>query len=273
MAQQQQQKPAQPAQQQSMLAEVNILASTHQLGALQAQYRAKLAALNARIVVILILIGILGGIALVGISILSHVTLFNGIVSPESAVGLILFCAGAWLGYNALRYYGLRVYVFTEGLVQVKGNRTTVVRWDQVKMMWQKVRKRFIGSFYLGTAHKYTVQQANGKKIAFNDGLKNVDVLGGTIIREVNSRLLPDLIASYDAGEPVSFGKLRVSMHGISIGDEILLWNQIKGVQVIKGVLAINKDGQWLNFPTIKAPKIANFPLFLALVDYVMKSR
>jgi len=270
MAQQQQQ---QPAQQQSVLAEVNTLASTHQLGTLQAQYQAKLAALNARLVVILTLLGILGGVALVGISLLSHVTLFTGIVSTESVLGLILFCAGAWLGYNALRYYGLRVYVFTEGLVQVKGNKTAVVRWDQVKTIWQKVRKRFLGSFYLGTTHKYTLQQANGKKIAFNDGLKNIEVLGGTIIREVNSRLLPDLVATYDAGDPVSFGKLRVSIHGISIGEEILLWNQIKGVQVIKGVLAINKDGQWLNYPTIKAPKIANFPLFLALVDYVMRSR
>jgi len=270
MAQQQQQQRAQQAQQQAVLADVNILASTHQLGMLQAQYKAKLAVLNARLVVILTLLGILGGAALIGASILSHVTLFAGIVSSESALGLILLIAGIWLGFNALRYYGLRVYVFTEGLVQVKGNKTTVVRWDQIKTIWQKVQKRFISSFYIGTVHRYTAQQANGKKITFDDGLKNIEGLGNTLTREVTSRLLPELIATYDAGDPITFGKLRISMHGISIGEEILLWNQIKGVQVTKGVLAINKDGQWLNWPSIKAAKIANFPLFLALVNHVI---
>ena len=266
MAQQQQQQ--QPAQQQAALAEVNILASTHQLGTLQAQYRAKLAILSGRAVAILTLIGILGGAGLVAYDIiLTHGT------SPWILLGVVLLGAGLWLGINALRYYGLRVYVFTEGLVQLKGDKSTVVRWDQVKTMWQKVHRRFISSFYLGTAHAYTLQRDDGKKFIFNDALKNVELLGGTLLREVNSRLLLDVITKYDAGEPVTFGKLSVSIHGISIAEEIVLWNQIKAVQVVKGALAINKDGQWLNWSGVKAAKIPNFPLFLALVDYVLKRR
>ena len=266
--QQQQQQPAQQAQQQAALAEVQILASTHQLGTLQAQYRAKLAILSGRAVAILTLIGILGGAGLLAYDIiLTHGT------SPWILLGVALLGAGLWLGINALRYYGLHIYVFTEGLVRVKGDKSTVVRWDQVKTMWQKVHRRFISSFYLGTAHAYTLQRDDGKKFIFNDALKNVEFLGGTLLREVNSRLLPDVIAKYDAGEPVTFGKLSVSIHGISIGEEIVLWNQIKGVQVVKGALAINKDGKWLNWPGVKAAKIPNFPLFLALVDYVLKRR
>ncbi len=192
MAQQQkQQQPAQSAQQQAALSEVYILASTHQLGTLQAQYRAKLARLSVRAVAVLTLIGILGGAGLVGASLLMHGITFAGIVSTLSLLGLVLLCAGLWLAVNALRYYSLRVYVFTEGLVQVKGHKSTVVRWDQVKTMWQKVNVRFISSFYIGTVHAYTLQRDDGKKFTFNDGLRNVQVLGGTLIREVNSRLLP----------------------------------------------------------------------------------
>jgi hypothetical protein len=271
--QQQQQQPTQSAQQQAALSEVYELASTHQLGTLQAQYRAKLARLSARAVAILTLIGILGGVSLVGASLLMHGITFAGIVSTLSLLGLVLLCAGLWLAVNALRYYGLRVYVFTEGLVQVKGHKSTVVRWDQVKTMWQKVNVRFISSFYIGTVHAYTLQRDDGKKFTFNDGLRNVQVLGGTLIQEVNSRLLPDVIAKYNAGEHVTFGKLGVSIHGINIGEEIVLWNQVKGVKVEKGALAIYKDGEQLNWPTVKAAKIPNFPLFLALVDYVLKSR
>ncbi len=260
MAQQQQQQPG--------LSEAYILASTHQLGTLQAQYKAKLAILSTRAVVILTLIGILGGAGSLALGLTD-----KSAIMAWGLLGLILLCGGLWLGINALRYYGLRVYVFTEGFVRVRGDKSTVVRWDQITTIWQRVQKRFISSFYIGTVHSYTVQRDDGKKFTFNDALKNIEALGTTLTREVNSRLLPEVIATYNAGEPVTFGKLTVSIHGISIGEEILLWNQIKGVQVMKGALAINKDGQWLNWPTVKAAKVPNFPVFMALVEYVLKSQ
>ncbi len=274
MAQQQQQQPAPQAQQKPVPPDVYTLASTNQLGTLQAQYRAKLAFLSGRALAILTGIATLGGAILIAYTLLSRGIDFNGIVNTTNALGLVLIGAGIWLGVNAVRYFGLRVYVFTEGLVQVKRNKTVVIRWDQIKTIWQNAHKRFISSFYLGTVHNYTVQRDDGKKFTYDDGLRNAEALGNTMIREVTNRLLPDLITTYDAGDPVTFGKtLRVSIHGISIGDEILLWNQVQAVQVVKGALSITKDGQPLNFPAIKAAKTPNFPLFLALVDYVMKRR
>ena len=264
MAQQQQQQPAQ----QSVASEVYILASTHQLGTPQGQYKAKLAILSARAVVILTLIGILGGAGLLAYDIAT-----THAISTWGLLGLLGLAAGLWLGINALRYYGLRIYLFTEGLVQVKGDKITVVRWDQIKTVWQNVQKRFISSFYIGTVHSYTVQRDDGKKITFDDGLKDVEALGNIVTREVTSRLVPDVIATYNAGEPVTFGKLSVSIHGISNDGDIVLWNQIKGVQVVKGTLAINKDGQWLNWPGAKVAKIPNFPVFMALVEYVLKGQ
>src|SRR2546428_1854963 len=265
MAQQQQQRPTQQAQQPAASSEVYLLASTHHLGALKAQYKARLAVLSARAVLILTLVGILGGIGILsyGFFLLSAHNLWTllSVNSSWAFVGLILLCAGAWLAINALRYYGLRVYVFTEGLVRVKGDKADAVRWDQVKTIWQKADKRYISSFYLGTSHAYTVQRDDGKKFTFNDGLRNVGVLGETLIREVNSRLVPEAIATYNAGEPVVFGKLSVSIHGISNGEEIVLWNQIKGIQVIKGALAVNKEGQLVNWPSIRAAKTPNVPV------------
>lgn len=275
MAQQQQQRPTQQAQQPAASSEVYILASTHHLGALKAQYKARLAILSARAVLILTLVGILGGIGILGYGffLLSAHNLWTllSVNSSWAFVGLILLCAGAWLAINALRYYGLCVYVFTEGLVRLKGDKADAVRWDQVKTIWQKADKRYISSFYLGTSHAYTVQRDDGKKFTFNDGLRNVGVLGETLIREVNSRLVPEAIATYNAGKPVVFGKLSVSIHGISNGEEIVLWNQVKGIQVIKGALAVNKEGQLVNWPSIRAAKTPNLPVFLALVDYVLK--
>src|SRR6266516_2480594 len=63
--QQQQQQRAQQPQQPSLPAEVNILAVQNQLGTWKAEYRARLAVLNARTVLVLSLVGILGGAGLV----------------------------------------------------------------------------------------------------------------------------------------------------------------------------------------------------------------
>jgi hypothetical protein len=266
MQQQQQQRQAQRVQQPSLSAEVNILAVQHQLGLFKAEYKAKLAILSTRAVVVLTLVGLLGGAGLIAYSILDRGATTWG------ALGLILLCAGLWLAVNALLYYGLRVYVFTEGLVWIRGNKSDVIRWDHMKTIWQKVNKRFLGSFSIGTVHSYTVQRDDGKKFKFNDGLSNVEALGNTLTREITGRLLPKVIDTYNAGEPVSFGKLSVTIHGISNGEDIILWNQVKNIQVNKGALAINKDGQWINWTTIKVSKIPNFPVFMALVDYIMKS-
>ncbi len=262
----QQQRQAQQVQRPSLSAEVNILAVQHQLGLFKAEYKAKLAVLSARAVVAFTLIGLLGGAGLIAYSALDRGATTWG------ALGLILLCAGLWLAVNALLYYGLRVYVFTEGLVWIRGNKSAVIRWDHIKTIWQKVNKRYLGSFYVGTAHAYTVQRDDGKKFRFNDGLSNVEALGNVLTREITGRLLPQVIDTYNAGETVSFGKLSVTIHGISNGEDIILWNQVKNIQVNKGALAINKDGQWINWTTIKVSKIPNFPVFMALVDYIMKS-
>lgn len=268
MAQQQQ---AQQTQQQPLPSEVYLLAVQNHLGTLSAEYKAKLAFFSARVIAILTLVGILGGVGLLAYG--GYFLEQRGMLMTWAFPGLILLCAGVWLAINALRYHGLRVYVFTEGLVHVKGNKTNVIRWDQVKTMWQKVNKRFISSFYIGTVHLYTVQREDGKKFTFDDGLSNVETLGNTIVLAVNNSLLPVVIDTYTAGNPVVFGKLSVSIHGISNGEEIFLWNQIRGIQVNKGTLMINKDGQLLNWPSIVVSKTPNFPVFMALVDYVIKSQ
>ncbi len=268
MQQQQQQRAQQPRQPQqpSLPAEVNILAVQNQLGTWKTEYKAKLTILNERTVLVLSLVGILGGAGLVASDYLLHVS------SSWGGLGIILLCGGLWLAINALLYYGLHVYTFTEGLVRVKGNTSDVIRWDQIKTIWQKVNKRYLGSFQFGTTHVYTMQRDDGKKFRFNNGLSKVDALGNTLTQEVNRRLLPKAIDTYNAGEPVTFGKLSVTIHGISNGEEIILWNQVKNIQVNKGTLAINKDGQWLNWTSIKVSGIPNFPVFMSLVDYIMRS-
>lgn len=264
---QQQQQAQQPAPQ-PLPSDVYLLAVQNHLGTLSAEYKAKLAFFSARTIAILTLVGILGGAGL-----LAYGYLDRAMLTSLALPGFLLLSAGVWLAINALRYHGLRVYMFTEGLVHVKGNKTTVIRWDQVKTLWQKVNKRFISSFDIGTAHRYTVQRDDDKKFTFDDGLSNVEALGNAIVREVNGSLLPKVIATYTAGDPIVFGKLSVTIHGISNGEEIFLWNQIKGIQVNKDTLTINKDGQWLNWPSILVSKTPNFSVFMALVDYVLKGQ
>jgi hypothetical protein len=187
-------------------------------------------------------------------------------------VALAFLAIGVWLFVKTFLERGSHVYVFNEGLLRM-GARMIAIRWDSVESVWQAVTRRYANGIYTGTRHLYTVRQWDGTKTVFNDQLKNVEALGNTIARETLRILLPRVIEAYRAGSTITFGPLSVSQQGVSNGRELLPWNQIKGIEIRRGIVTVKKEGKWLSWSSVRVPNIPNFFVFNALVDYVITAK
>ncbi len=258
---------------QSIPVDVQQLAGAYQLGAPLEEYRFKpIRAIFASIFFLLLGVGFIAFIVATG----SLTTSLNGDTFKFLlfiVLGLFMVGVGVWSGITTFRDMSLRVIICADGLLRVKRNQVEIIRWDQVEAMWQAVTKRYVNGVYTGTTHLYTVHRADGATFKFNDNIRHVEALGNSIQREVTRKLLPHVISAYNMGSTVTFGTLSVNQQGISNSKEMLPWGQFNGIQVNRGIVTVKKEGKWLNWSTVRVPRIPNFYVFMALVDYAAKGR
>jgi len=179
-----------------------------------------------------------------------------------SGLGLVYALPGALWFISTIRKRGLRVLVFPEGLFLTKGGKTEIIRWDDVEVVRQTIRK----SQYTFTVHSCTVQLHDGSKYTFNNALRNVDQLISTIQQESTHRILSRVSEAYDAGQTIPFGKLSVSKAGISKGNNTLPWDQVKGVTVNNGVVTIKKQASLFKWASVTVAETPNFYVFAYVV-------
>ena len=263
---------------QAISSDMQQLATTYQLGTPQQEYGFK----ATRTLITGLLTLILGIASIVFIFNTEGISLSNidfsyvdtsGNFWVFTIAGLVLIAVGIVSLVNLFKNLNLRVLLCTEGLLRTNGSKVEIVRWDQVQAFWQAVTKRYYNGIYTGTTHRYTLRRADGEVFKFNDTLGKVEALGNAIQREVTRVLLPKYISAYNSGSTVSFGLLSINKQGISNSKEMLPWSQYKDMQVRRGIVSVKKEGKWLNWSNISVANIPNFYVFMALLDYAVKSQ
>ena len=63
--------------------------------------------------------------------------------------------------------------------------------------------------------------------------------------------------------------QLGISKQGISNGKETIAWDQVKGINLDRGVINIQKEGKWFNWKSATVGGTPNVFVFLALVDQI----
>lgn len=151
------------------------------------------------------------------------------------------------------------VFLYAEGFISAKGRKIEAVRWDQVRQLrflqftdmlsLADGRKfTFDNSFLnLETAHafdphsrdvpwfKWTFFKWNGPDEAevslvfdrWEEVLNQETELIHRMEREILTRLVPRILATYQEGLPVSFGRLQISRKGIRTGKMMLPWDEV----------------------------------------------
>ncbi|HLW03819.1 MAG TPA: DUF6585 family protein [Ktedonobacterales bacterium] len=260
---------AQQVATQTLPPEVYQLAAYYQLGAPAAEYRRWLRPAGIVTSVLLVVAGcFFFYLAFIGTA---------DIVLPLLIIGVLwIGCALIWPCIFLLNM-DHRVYVFTEGLAQVKGNQTDVLRWDQVVSFVQNVTTTT--TFYAVipvarvTTHIYTVQRADGKTLIFRDNLCKVQSLGNTIGRATAQRLTPKAIAAYNSGAPVAFGSLIISQQGISKDQVLLPWYQFQKYEISNGLVIIRQHGRRIRWSATAVSMMPNLLVFIALMDYIRRGQ
>jgi hypothetical protein len=171
---------------------------------------------------------------------------------------MIVYCIRALTAYN------LRVYLFQNGFVYSKGSQSEVIRWDQVRTVWQRV----LSSRYGRVSYRYTIERLDGTTFRVDTMLKNASMLGQNIQQEVTRVHMPQAIAAYNAGNALPFGPFSVNLQGFRKGNEVLPWNQVQGLLFKKGNILVKVVGSSRNGASARISSIPNCLVFIKLVDY-----
>lgn len=219
---------------------------------------------------------ILGAILLIiGVGVATY-----GVTSPltfRATQRELVIAAGAVIALIALitletsiRYRQTIVRVFQQGMVCERDGKVETIRWNAIQGLWQNVTKHYRNGIYTGTTHVYTIQTSDGKKMVFNDRIKQVEKLGEQMQDAITALRLPEAYAAYQSGQGVGFGPLTISLNGVSKGNQSVAWNELQGVELVKGFVKFKKQGAWFNFANVRVSEVPNLFVFLSLVDRIV---
>ncbi|MBV9615825.1 MAG: hypothetical protein JO031_10260 [Ktedonobacteraceae bacterium] len=248
------------------------LAAAYQLGTPQQEYR-------VRYTRMILVCGIISLLLWFGFAFLAY----NMYTSPRNindsnnvpiviGVGVMFLLIGLYCLLYPVLYRSWHVYVYSEGFAFTKGSKVDAFRWDQIDCMWQAITRRYMNGIYMGTLYKYTVRGMNGRQVVLNNRIADVGSLGAIISDMVTRVKLPQVLAAFRAGQTITFGRLSVSLQGVSNGKELVPWSQIKEIGVSRGYVTVRKEGKWLSWSSVQVAKIPNFFIFFALVNTIMKT-
>src|SRR5689334_5686831 len=99
----------------------------------------------------------------------SFMAVSMGIIGlPLSVAAFIAFFArGVWIAVRGFvtcyRQVGLTVYLYSGGLILVKGSKARPIRWEQVRDVQEREKRPRIRGISGAISYPYTVQLTNGE--------------------------------------------------------------------------------------------------------------
>ncbi len=158
-----------------------------------------------------------------------------------------------------------RVFVFQEGLIY-RTRKLEVIRWDQMERFWKDIhfdkKMRKISS--------YIIRRSDRAFFVFAHDLINIEKLGMVLEEELTRRLLPRAITAYNAGDPVLFDDIALSVRWIRVrqGSKKLLWSEFDHIHINETTVEIYKKGPIEAWATLKVSEIPNIGVLKGLIAY-----
>jgi hypothetical protein len=169
-------------------------------------------------------------------------------------IGLIM----VWIGYNAIA--GLNsVLICTDGCLAItKMYRSHALHWDAVIAFWEG---RNSAKIICKDGTKLTISYH------WPNGVAARDLIYGKVFRHIRARAL----STYEAGEPVTFGKFTVSQLGISNSTRLFSWDEVHECEYREDRVAlIGNDDSYLDL--VSSRVLPNAVVFVSLVNAIVKS-
>lgn len=191
-----------------------------------------------------------------------------------SVIGLGLLAGAVYCLLYGVIYKDWHVYIYERGFIYTRGKAPQVFRWDQVEAIWFQITRHYRNGIYTGTTYMYRVRRNDGQEVVLNNRFTKIAQLGELVNERICQTKLPQVIAALNAGQTVTFGPLSLSQAGLQNAKGALLpWQEITGVDVQSGYIAISKAGKWLKWSNQPVANIPNALLFINLARSVLRQR
>lgn len=203
------------------------------------------------------------------------------------SIGVILILIGIIALILAFGNRKLRAYVYEQGFIFVNKEGPKTVRWEQITQVWHKLEEvktttekdPKTGASTSKTSKistdVYTVQSSDGTTCTIDTSYYGLSAFGPVLEQTYPRYLLPRILASYRAGNPITFGTLMVSASGISNGTAQLAWGSFTAIEVDtkKGDITLRHGAESQPWSTISITDTPNIVLFEALVNTIASGR
>ena len=256
-------------QTQSIASTLSRIATQYQLGSPQAIYEARKETWPHRLPGI---VALLIGIAVLAYFFHAYDSLFifwpawQMVLVPLIGAGWII--VGLWILLAPWLTPEARVFVYTEGLIYVT-RKYEVIRWGQMERLWKDIhfdrKNRKFSS--------YVIRRNDQAFFVLKPNLIDGEKLGALLEREITSRLLPRAITAFDAGDPIVFEDIAVSLRGLRVkqGSKKLSWNEFERIHIDEQTVDIYKKGQVDAWASLKVAAIPNVEILRGLARYAQQ--
>jgi hypothetical protein len=193
-------------------------------------------------------------------------------------VGAFVVLGSAYALYVVARHIGLRVALHRRGIAIFRGDRASVIPWDQIQSVSHKLAANLaledtLGSVLDGSQSVYTLRTTSGDRFVLDSFLRDYQSLGNAIRRETTLRLLPQALHIYRVAGRVEFGKLAISLEGLSKGSKMLPWYDVGRVVLQNGYVLVKKRNGRVAWFGVRMNKVLNLYVYLALAEQILDSQ
>ena len=180
-----------------------------------------------------------------------------------SAVALIALLL---LGLGRLRRSRRVILIYKNGLsIQGMGRRNRKITWGEISgIVNHETLNRFLG-IPINKSYRVTLHPRIGKPVKLDHRIPDLDDLSARIKAKLYPRLIPELKTSLKSGSTLFFGPIDMNLERISVHGKTYRWDQISGIQVLKGVLRISFDSR--RDLRIAVRDIPNIEIFIQLIQ------
>jgi hypothetical protein len=185
-------------------------------------------------------------------------TLSEGIETPVEYGVAVAGVAAIGLGVvRILQRRRWLVAFFSNGLYFRRGKREFTSRWDETTAVVADVKISNGHKF-----HKYTLWRNATESLVLENGWPEIEEIGRRLVRDANRAMLPRYIESFDAGNDLAFGDLKMNREGIGLDNRFTPWTSVTEFALSNGALVISANGARTQLPVADLP---NVPILLAL--------
>jgi hypothetical protein len=177
--------------------------------------------------------------------------------------------AGLLFGSYALLLWSRAVALYEGGIASRSLRGIRAWAWGDLVALYVAVT--FEAGLFPRTLHRYTIERTSGERASFDDSLEQVTELGALLGHHIVEWHYPGAAERFNAGEPVSFGEVRIDQDSILLRGAAVQWAAVEFVSVRRGYFQIHaRDGTVRGLPVAAIP---NLDVLLLLLDHISDVR